>query len=76
MDYVLLNGPENHSAAFLMPDEQTVAQNQPFTRLTAGEAATSLAVFVDEDIYGEGIGGAHGGSTTRVALAVNVFVCP
>jgi len=61
-DYVLGNSGENNSAAFLLADGNTVAQNQPFTRCTEGASATTLVTFDDEDIYGPGIHGAHGGS--------------
>lgn len=61
-DYVLGNSGENNSAAFLMPDGETVEQNQPFTRCTAGNSATTLVAFPDTSIYGEGPAGAHGGS--------------
>jgi hypothetical protein len=61
-DYVLENSGENNSAAFLMADGATVAQNQPFTRCSAGDSATTLVAFPNTSIYGEGPEGAHGGS--------------
>lgn len=61
-DYVLGNSGENNSAAFLMSDGETVEQNQPFTRCSAGGSATTLVAFPDTSIYGEGPDGAHGGS--------------
>ena len=60
--YVLPNSGENNSAAFLMADGETVEQNQPFTRCTAGGSATTLVAFADTSIYGDGPYGAHGGS--------------
>ncbi|MGH9496470.1 MAG: hypothetical protein ACRD3B_15825 [Candidatus Sulfotelmatobacter sp.] len=61
-DYILGNSGDNNSAAFLMPDGETVEQNQPFTRCTASSPATSLVSFPETSIYGEGADGAHGGS--------------
>jgi hypothetical protein len=60
--YTLPSSGENNSAAFLAADGKTVMQNQPFTRCAAGASATTLVTFPDLDIYGPGIGGAHGGS--------------
>jgi hypothetical protein len=61
-DFTLGNSLDNNSAAFLMPDNETVAQNQPFTRCAAGGPATTLVAFPDTSIYDEGPYGAHGGS--------------
>jgi len=52
----------NSGLASLMPDGKTIKQSQPFARCEAGKPGTSLAVYNDQDIYGEGIYGAHGGS--------------
>jgi hypothetical protein len=60
--YTVPNSGENASAAFLMPDGNTVTQNQPFTRCAAGGPATTLVTWDGEDIRGDGIAGAHGGS--------------
>ncbi len=61
-DYVVPNTNTNESAAFLMPDGRTIVQTQPFTRCSAGGAATSIVKFPNVDLYGDGIIGAHGGS--------------
>jgi hypothetical protein len=60
--FTLPNSGENNSAAFLAADGHTILQNQPFTRCTAGASATTLVTFGNEDIYGPGVYGAHGGS--------------
>ena len=52
----------NSGLAVLMPDGRTIKQTQPFARCEAGEPATSRYRFGDEDLYGEGYYGAHGGS--------------
>ncbi len=41
--YTLPNSGQNNSAAILMPDGQTLNQNQPFTLCTAGGPATTPA---------------------------------
>ncbi len=60
--YWVGNTTQNHSASFLMPDGQTVKQNQPFTRCVAGGVATTLLAFGDQNIYQAGLYGSHGGS--------------
>jgi hypothetical protein len=57
-----LPGMPNAGLAVLMPDGRTIKQTQPFARCTAGTDATSQYLFKDQDIYGEGYYGAHGGS--------------
>ena len=57
-----LPGMPNASMAVLMPDGRTIKQTQPFARCTADEVATSQYLFKDQDIYGDGYYGAHGGS--------------
>jgi hypothetical protein len=52
----------NSGVAVLMPDGRTIKQTQPFARCTAGEPATSRYMFEDQDLYGEGMYGAHGAS--------------
>ncbi|HYW97374.1 MAG TPA: hypothetical protein VE870_17410 [Bacteroidales bacterium] len=52
----------NSGLAVLMPDGRTIKQTQPFAHCKRGKEATSGYVFSDEDIYGEGMYGAHGGS--------------
>lgn len=52
----------NSGIAVLMPDGRTIKQTQPFARCEAGKQATSKYLFDDQDIYGQGMYGAHGGS--------------
>jgi hypothetical protein len=52
----------NSGLAVLMPDGRTIKQTQPFARCTAGEPATSRYLFEDQDLYGQGMYGAHGAS--------------
>ncbi len=60
-------GTPNHSAAVLMTDGRTLHQSQPFMRCKAGGPATSHYVYdkerVDSDLFGDGMLGAHGGSS-------------
>jgi hypothetical protein len=51
----------NAGLAVLMPDRRTLKQTQPFARCVV-EHGTSRYVFGDEDLYGPGLHGAHGGS--------------
>ncbi len=51
----------NSGLAVLMPDGRTIKQTQPFARCTT-DYGTSRYVFSDEDLYGPGYYGAHGGS--------------
>ncbi len=52
----------NSGLAVLMPDGKTIRQTQPFAHCRPGDTATSRFLFDDQDLYGEGIYGAHGGS--------------
>lgn len=53
----------NAGLAVLMPDGRTIKQAQPFAHCgTADEPGTAMFTFADEDLYGDGIYGAHGGS--------------
>jgi len=52
----------NAGLAVLMPDRKTIKQTQPFAHCIAGQPGTSQYMFEDQDIYGDGISGAHGGS--------------
>lgn len=52
----------NAGIAVLMPDKKTIRQTQPFAYCDPAKAATSQYVFEDQDIYGIGMYGAHGGS--------------
>ena len=60
--YVIPNGNGNNSAAILGADRRSVKQSQPLTRCNVGGGATAIVVFDDEDFYGSGTSGAHGGS--------------
>jgi hypothetical protein len=51
----------NSGLAVLMPDGRTIKQTQPFARCE-NDYGTSRYVFADEDLYGPGRYGAHGGS--------------
>lgn len=60
--YVVPSSSLNNVAAFLLPDQRTIAQAQPFARCTPGGAATAMIKFANVDLHGSGIAGAHGGS--------------
>lgn len=55
-------GCPNAGLAVLMPDGRTIKQTQPFARCFPGKPGTSHYLFADQDIYGDGYYGAHGGS--------------
>lgn len=57
-----IGGGANAPAAFLMPDGRTIKNTQPFSRCIAGSYATGLLEYDENDIYTDGIVGAHGGS--------------
>lgn len=61
-NYIVPDSNGNNPAAILMADGRTIKQCQPFTRCAPTGPATAMVVFDDEDIYGQGITGAHGGS--------------
>jgi Ricin-type beta-trefoil lectin domain len=61
-NYVLPSDNKNQSAAFLAADGRTVVQTQPLARCAAGGPATSYVRTPDQDIYGPGVLGSHGGS--------------
>jgi hypothetical protein len=61
-NYVVPSSGGDNSAAFLMPDNRTFIQAQPFTRCDASLPATSVISFNYVDIYGDGRWGSHGGS--------------
>ena len=61
-NYVLPSDNKNQSAAFLAADGRTVVQTQPLARCAAGGPATSYVRTADQDIYGPGVLGSHGGS--------------
>jgi len=52
----------NAGLAVLLSDNRTIKQTQPFARCTASQPATSHYTFPDQDLYGPGMLGAHGGS--------------
>lgn len=52
----------NAGLAVLMSDRKTIKQTQPFAHCTGGQPGTSQYMFEDQDIFGDGIYGAHGGS--------------
>ena len=52
----------NAGLAVLMSDKKTIRQTQPFAFCDPTKGATSQYVFADQDIYGQGIIGGHGGS--------------
>jgi len=61
-DFVIPSNRGNNGAAFLAPDNRTVIQVQPLSRCSATGYATALRDFPKVDLYGDGRGGAHGGS--------------
>ncbi|MBC8033966.1 MAG: hypothetical protein H7Y03_07460 [Chitinophagaceae bacterium] len=52
----------NAGLAVLMSDKRTIRQTQPFAFCDSTKSATSQYIFPDQDIYGPGMYGAHGGS--------------
>jgi len=53
----------NSGIAILMPDKKTIIQGQPYSFCPENGYATVLKMFkYENDIYGDGIYGAHGGS--------------
>jgi hypothetical protein len=52
----------NAGLAVLMPDGKTIRQTQPFAFCDPTQGATSGYISPDQDLYGPGIYGAHGGS--------------
>lgn len=50
----------NSGASFLLPDNRTIVQTQPFARCNVGGYATSMTNISKTDIYGDGYYGAHG----------------
>lgn len=60
--YVIPNDGNNNSTAWIDSAGNTVIQAQPTARCTSGGYATALVRFADQDIYGKGENGAHGGS--------------
>ena len=61
-DFVVPSSLNNNSTAILTADGVHFDQNQPFTRCLAGGKPTSLVDFGLDDIYADGVNGAHGGS--------------
>ena len=56
----------NAGIAVLDTDGRTIRQNQPFAHCSVGADATSCFIFPEQDLYGPGHGGAHGGSHLSV----------
>lgn len=52
----------NAGLAVLMPDGRTIKQTQPFAHCEGSEYGTSQYMFPDQDLYGDGLYGAHGAS--------------
>ena len=52
----------NNASAFLLPHGRTLVQIEPLARCQAGGPLSRFHYYIDEDIYGEGIGGSHFGS--------------
>src|SRR5439155_23605363 len=52
----------NYATAILAADGHTLIQGQPMARCTAGGTATMMWSQQNEDLYGTGNSGAHGGS--------------
>lgn len=52
----------NSGLAVLMPDGKTIKQTQPFAHCEPNNTGTSRYMFPDQDLYGEGMYGAHGAS--------------
>jgi hypothetical protein len=53
----------NSGIAILMPDKKTIVQGQPYSYCPENGYATVLKMFkYENDIYGDGMFGAHGGS--------------
>jgi hypothetical protein len=57
-----LGATPNAVATILQPDGMTLYHTQPFDRQSPGRPATSHYTFPTTDIYGDGLGGGHGGS--------------
>jgi hypothetical protein len=61
-DLIVPTSGNNNASAILVADGVHFDQNQPFTRCRAGGKATALVDFGLDDIYADGVTGAHGGS--------------
>ena len=64
-DFVVLDplpSTPNATLAVLLADGRTLKQTEPFARCVANQPGTSDYSFPDQDLYGPGIQGAHGGS--------------
>jgi len=61
-DFLVPSDNGNDGAVFLMDNGHTLIQTQPFARCTAGQPGTSLLAFPNEELFGDGRTGAHGGS--------------
>jgi hypothetical protein len=65
-NYVVPHGKGNNSAVFMGTDRRTLIHTQPFTRCTAGAAASAMLTFPSVDLYTDGATGSHGGSRLSV----------
>jgi hypothetical protein len=61
-DFVVPSDNKNEGAVFLRNDSHTFISCQPIARCTAGGYATAVIKHGDFDLYGDGLGGGHGGS--------------
>jgi hypothetical protein len=61
-NFTVSSNGHNDALAVLMPDGQTVLQGQPFARCAAGGVGTLMELAPSDNLYGNGILGAHGGS--------------
>ncbi len=60
-------GKPNAGIAVLLKDKKTIWQSQPFAHCTQGGDATTGYVYADnQDLYGQGYYGSHGGSRLSV----------
>jgi len=60
-------GKPNAGIAVLLKDKRTIWQSQPFAHCTQGGDATTGYVYADnQDLYGQGYYGSHGGSRLSV----------
>lgn len=60
-NFLIPNSGSNNSAALLAADGHTLYHPQPFTRCVASGQATSIVLYPNTDIYGDGLDGSHGG---------------
>lgn len=61
-DYIVPSTSTNSAGVFLAADGRTIIQVQPLARCNPSGIGTAMVRMDDQDIYGMGAGGAHGGS--------------